>query len=222
MEKKKKTLGLFLFCLFLIVVFSCATPSYDLSPRELANLKLKAVKGDGDAAERVLKYYLLLHYDVINEELWNFIGAENDNGYALDCLLYFLHPNQKDTRIRGAFWIYRYGILFNKDMDNSLKYYDYNMETAKPPNDSLYPLVSTLSEADIQKYNDGALLGSGQAALALGNHYDKDADSAEYWYRIGAQNRNANCMEIYGNILLGKKDDLDRERGKFWLRKASE
>ena len=229
MEKKKKTFcpafKLFLLFLFLIVASSCSTDSsYYLLPGELANKKRLAVKGDGNAAVRVADYYSYVKNDMRNWEFWTLIGAENDYGRAMDDLMFFMPPGEKETRTRDAFWLYRFGTMFNKDVGNSLKYYDCTMETAKPPSDSLYPLVSPLSETDIPKYKDGALLGIGQAAFVLGNHYTKngtDSETAGYWYRIGAQNRNAECMQIYGDILLGKKDNLDRERGRFWLAKAS-
>ena len=104
---------------------------------------------------------------------------------------------------------------------NNLEDNGYTLETAKPPSDSLYPDI-TLDPNSTTRYQEGALEGSGQAALVLANHYSKasEAEEAEDWYRIGAQNGNNECMQQYGNILLGKKEMLDRERGKFWLARA--
>ena len=99
----------------------------------------------------------------------------------------------------------------------------YTPATARPPSDGLFP-NKTLAISDFVRYKEGALQGSGQAALALADHYSDtgDIESAEYWYRIGTQNGNSNCQYRYGNILAGKRDMLDQERGKFWLGQINE
>jgi len=76
------------------------------------------------------------------------------------------------------------------------------------------------TQEEAARYEEGAWLGSGQAALVLAafsKNNSLEADAAEYWYRIGAQNGNSECMRQYGEILLGKDGSLDRERGRFWL-----
>jgi len=98
----------------------------------------------------------------------------------------------------------------------TLERYGYTLKTAKPPSDSMFPDIP-LTTSDVVRYKEGALKGCGQAALAVANYFKTavDAEEAEYWYRIGAQNGNSECMEQYGNILLEKEDILDQERGKF-------
>jgi TPR repeat protein len=73
------------------------------------------------------------------------------------------------------------------------------------------------------RYKDGALRGSGQAAFVIAEHYFRAGDmkSAEYWYRIGAQNGNAGCMYAFGSMLVEKQNRLDQERGRYWLARAS-
>ena len=99
----------------------------------------------------------------------------------------------------------------------------YSLETAKPPSDSLFPnyaTISILSESELQQCEEGALKGSGKAALIAAQYYSEiveDPASAEYWYQIGAQNGNSECMYQFGNILLGKTVMLDIERGQYWL-----
>jgi len=202
-----------------------AASSLRIPDSELKNVMSKAVKGDGQAAYEVGLHFDGGCFDFENGLIWYTIGAENGHLFSMNSAsILLLSPNNKDGKeayTRGIFWVYQLAVLVDWDTEKrlqSLVDYGYTPETAKPPSDSLFPR-KTLASSDIIRYQEGALQGSGQAALVLANHYSKasEAEEAEDWYRIGAQNGNAECMQQYGNILLGKTEMLDRERGKFWL-----
>ena len=222
----------FLLGFFSLVMPGCATPYYyRLSSGELARLKLEAVRGDGKAAGRISDYYSFTKSDHNNEFIWTLIGAENGDTYSMDVLTAFyvgVFGEDKENFTRAIFWLYQLAIYDYEDTSNyywrsetfikRLESDGYTLETAKPPSDSLFPNI-TLDPNSIARYQEGALQGSGQAALVLAKHASAagDAEEAEYWYRIGAQNGNSECMRQYGGLLLGKTEMLDQERGKFWL-----
>jgi hypothetical protein len=107
-----------------------------------------------------------------------------------------------------------------------LKREGYTLETAKPPDDSLFDYdYTSLSETEIAACREGALQGSGKAALVIARYYGeiaKKTDSETHWYQIGAQNGNVECMREFGSILSGKEGILEQERGKFWLYRANQ
>ena len=222
--------------IFAFLISGCTTGYYyDLSSRELARLKLDAVRGDGGAAHRISQYYRYTREDYNNTFIWTLIGAENGYRRSMDDLTAFYFGGYRiDEKcpMRAIFWLYQLAVSNDLDTEGywrqetfikQLENEGYTLETARPPGDSLFPPVSSLSGSDLTRYEEGALQGSGQAALVLANHYNNtgEAESAEYWYRIGAQNGTTECQEQYGNILMGKSENLDRERGKFWLARAN-
>jgi len=206
--------------------------SYILSEKELAENKLAAVRGSGYAA-----YILTLHYafgrgDESNGMIWYIIGAENGSLGSQYTLYLILCNRGNDSHTRGIFWLYKLAVLnltasnelFEPEKD--LEREGYTLETACPPSDTLFPFnYASLSTQQLEQCKEGALKGSGKAALIMAQYFGlvaKDADLAEYWYQIGSQNGNAECQYQFGNILLGKEDELDRERGQFWQTRALE
>ena len=132
--------------------------------------------------------------------------------------------NDKDAFTRAIYWLYQLAVSDWKAerQIEKLEVYGYTLETAKPPRDELFPNKEVLSGNEIAQYKEGALKGSGQAALVLANHYNDSANdpvSAEFWYMIGAQNANNECKQYYGNILSEREGKFEQERGKFWLLK---
>ena len=228
---KKRVFCIFIF-VFQIIFFGChnSASHFDLSKDERRTLALAAVRGNGDAAYRLGDYFAFTKLDYKNMIIWHTIGAENGHVNATHSLSNILTRNENDekTFLRGIFWRYKLAILghvINEawTSEDDLLYHGYTLETAKPPSDSLYPSNPSLSEDEVERYKDGALRGSGKAALVFSNFYKNIADmeSAEYWYQIGAQNGNVECMKQYGTILAGKEEMLDQERGKFWLQRAN-
>jgi TPR repeat protein len=191
------------------------------SRTELEQLSLKAVRGDIPAAQKLGWHY--------SEEIhaldtyWFTIGAESGDSicqWSLACALTF--DNKTDTR--GIFWTKTAARNNDDSAIRQLGYLGISPDEG-PPDDSRFIFESgELSESDLEACKDGALQGSQKAALVLAEHYRaaNDAESAEYWYRIGAQNGNAECQYRYSQILFYKPTELDRERGKFWLNRATE
>ena len=236
MAKKRKAhcaiAIVFVLIFFALAMHSCATPYYyNLSEDELARLKLEAVMGDGKAAARVVDYYLFTKGDHNNEYVWTLIGAENGDTLMMEHLSsIYLGASGKvyENFTRAIFWLYQLAIYDYEETDNHwkaetfierLEREGYTLETAKPPSDALFPSMQTLTPSGTARYKKGALQGSGQAVLVLANYLitTGDAEEAEYWYRIGAQNGDREFMRKYGSLLLWKEETLDQERGKFWL-----
>jgi len=193
-----------------------------LSKEELKEFTLAAVRGDGKAAHKVGDYYEFCTDDREKALFWFIIGTENN--YLNSQNNVFIHLNDPYST-RCIFWLYKW-IIANEDSiyrDNRIKFlneHGYTLETARPPDDSLFTYdYASLPETEFAEYREGALLGSGQAALVLAQYYREiahDLASSEYWFQIGAQNGNRECKYQFGNLLLGKKAMLDKERGKFW------
>ena len=232
MKKNKLFIQNFLlcFCFSLIFLLNCCVSGNEgdiLSQKELETYKLLAVRGNGEASLKVAYHYGFGKNDTVNGQIWYIIGAENGHFESINNLSVSLTYNEdyKESFERGVFWLYKLVTVIDDEHRGlhlrQLEKYGYTLETAKPPSDSMFPNI-LLTTSDVVRYKEGALKGCGQAALAVANYISKggDAEEAERWYRIGAQNGNVECMEQYGNILLEKEEMLDQERGKFWLNKA--
>jgi len=230
MDRKKRFQKIVFLIALLAMGMSIACcimiPSHEfiLSKNKLEGEKLKAVRGDGAAAYDVGDHYSYGKSDYANAIKWYTIGAEN----GFQDLQYILYNDltrnneNKDSFTRGIFWLYKLVVVEYRESKRRLEDKGYTLETAKPPSDALFPRREMLTQSELTRYTEGALQGSGQAALVLANYLSTagDAEEAEYWYRIGAQNGNRECMVQYGGILLGKEEMLDQERGKFWLGQA--
>ena len=192
---------------------------------------MNAVKGDGFFARRVGDHYDFVKLDYANAIYWYTIGAENDNLSSQQALyIHFLaYKQNNDFLLRGIFWVYKLAVVGYPEVgvsERALECHGYTLETARPPDDALFPFnYVTLSEQVQEQCKEGALKGSGKAALIMAQYFSetaKDAGSAEYWYQIGAQNGNVECQYQYGSILAKKSDKLDKERGNFWHIRALE
>ena len=193
---------------------------------ERAETMMNAVKGDGVAARRLERHFFTGRGDYYTGVFWLTIGAENDNSEAQYGLAILLLDNKidKDFHQRGVFWLHKMASIDYRDTEEWLEKIGFSLDTAQPPCDELFSFkYTTLTREQMFQCKEGALQGSGQAALILAQYYNeiaKDTVSAEYWYRIGAQNGNIECQYQYGRILSGKQDMLDQERGKFWINHA--
>jgi len=207
---------------------SGSTGSHRIPDKELNELMIHALRGNGEAASRVAIHFIYGTRDETSGFFWDTIGAENGNLEATYGLVIRLlnNKNNKDMFTRGIFWLYKMAAIGYRDTEKWLGRVGYSLETAKPPDDRLFPFnYTTLSEEEIIQCNEGALQGSGKAALILAQYYNeiaRDIVSAEYWYRIGAQNGSTECQYFLGQIMKGKIDELDQIRGEFWLRRAEE
>jgi TPR repeat protein len=197
------------------------TPSSSFlrSASELEALALEAMRGSGEAAINLVKYY---HFGIFEEEKalpWALIGAENGHVIsAYNTAFFLLNNNQND--LRGIYWLYIAANKGNPLAKERLIHLGLPLELSIPDNSSFPDTYENISSGLIKQCEEGASQGNGQAALIAAEYYRKiakDAVSAEYWYRIGAQNGNQECQYHLGLILKEKQDILDQARGEFWL-----
>jgi TPR repeat protein len=237
MHPVKLTITLFLFMCIGEYVMALGATDNNASARitggtKLEQMMLKAIQGDGEAASKVAYHFSAGRQDLSKGDYWFLIGAENNHVVCQFNIAYALnHPPLSDTAtIRGIYWLklsLRNGV--DDDNDISLAKNELNrlgIDPGEPfPDDLLFRFDNpVLNDDQLEQCTTGALQGSQKAALVLAEHYRavNDMESAEYWYRIGAQNGSAECQFIYGHILAGRAETLDRERGKFWLNRATE
>ena len=116
------------------------------------------------------------------------------------------------------------------------KFADFNFS-----NDNLE--YDDVTNENYQYFHDKAFSGSGVAALKIaqfyegqssqnyysgckrlldiGSKYNPDEENLPvFWYRIGSQNGNKECMKEYADILKQSKDKYDKLRAKFWEEKS--
>jgi TPR repeat protein len=209
-----------------------------LSDLEYEQLALEAMRGDQIAASRIVSHYFFAKNNFGLGLYWTIIETENGSIQAeADLGMYLVDWNDFfNDRTRGIFWM---RVAASKGEPLSVdRLKDLRVPIYEPlPDDALYVYTEDIfTHQKISYYKDGALRGSGTAALTLAFHYrdfgsNKDEieywfrigaqDESEYWFRIGAQNGNAECEYNYGLILYAKGDRLNLERGLFWLQRAA-
>lgn len=202
--------------------FITSTASFFIPSSEIPGLELAAMKGNGEAAFNLALHYDLALNDEYNGEYWELIGAENGNIISAHNIAVALsYRNNYD--IRGIYW---FRVAAKHGVDSSIKNLNLlgisiNFDI---PDDSIFEqMPDYLTIEEIKECEEGALKGSGIAALVLANFYckvERDNNKLEYWYRIGAQNGNKECQVFFGKILMAKNDMLSQERGKFWLNRS--
>ncbi|UTC87305.1 sel1 repeat family protein [Treponema denticola] len=194
---------------------------------ELFQKETLALQGDPRAVDILIDHYIYIQ-NIDNElrisklNYWLEILIENDitprsqyNYYSIkECY------NFNDQK-RRLFWLYTSAA---KGFELAL----WNVERSRKKqivftmaNDSDYP-IEKLKEEQVFFYEDGALRGSGRAAYSLGKYYEQinEKEKASYWYRIGAQNGNNDCMLRYAKILRNSEDEFDKLRSNFWIKKV--
>jgi TPR repeat protein len=185
-------------------------------------LALEAMKGNGEAALKLVNYYHFGIFEEMKALPWAIIGAENGNVIsAYNTAFYLLNNNQND--LRGIYWLYIAANNGNPLAKNRLNRLGLPLAFSIPDNASFPGVYEEISSDLIKQCEDGASQGNGLVALIVAEYYRKMANdevSAEYWYRIGAQNGNPECQRNLGYILKEKQDILDQERGTFWLTRS--
>jgi TPR repeat protein len=199
---------------------------------EFLQKMLSALSGDLEAVYEVAYYYGVGGSVYYEGMMWFTIGAENgesETQYALANMLLNFSGDDSESKTRGIFWLYTIMVKNGYRVEETEVWLDrlgYTFETAQPPDDSSFPdNYVSFSETQIAECRVGALKGNKEAALLLGKHYGEiiiDNELSEYWYRIGAQNGSPECMYEMGQILIGKDDQLDHIRGRFWLDRAAQ
>jgi hypothetical protein len=198
-----------------------------LKSSELRKLSLKAMQGNGDAALRVARHYTFGMQDEIMGNYWFIIGAENGDAKSQWNISYALNspPLSNDITTRGIFWIRKAAENGIQYAINELERLDASSYELLPDDDSdVIGFFSVSTENELERCKEGALQGNREAALVLVKHYNtiNKSECVEYWSRIGAQNDDIECQYLYGQILSAKEDELEQERGRFWMHRATQ
>ncbi|GHV12297.1 hypothetical protein FACS189491_05040 [Spirochaetia bacterium] len=230
----RKLYGVLLSLLF--IMEGCVAPKatsgrWELSESKLNRLSLAAMAGDGEAAWMIVHNYEFplrgtTAETIRNAEKWALIGAENGHLGAHETVgdkLSYEAGHKSPTR--AVFW---WRLLFKNGGNSIISRFDYYglSENFDFPPDASFPASYTAISAEtISACEEGALQGSGRAALLLAQYYGNaagDAGLSEYWYRIGVQNGNAECQHNLGLIYQAKPEGMNKVRGTFWLQRAAE
>lgn len=157
------------------------------------------------------------------------LNSDSDTTYArkMERSFYFFNMARKN----GATWC-KYSINRYKNID----------EWEHLSDDEKY-MSAKITEENLDAYIRGALLGSGIAALRLAKKYEADGNVNEYieclsfmgaefdenefyipayWYRIGAQNGNKECMKEYAILLYNSSNVYDNIRADFWKARSAD
>jgi TPR repeat protein len=204
------------------------------SRARLERLFHEAVQGSAEAAQHLTSHFKYGQSTETEETRalalhWCAVGAENGDGSNQWNVSsqwnfgYMLTRNNK-TDTRGIFWIKMAARNGEQYAKNELGRLGISTDEGPPPDVQFVFDGREVPESEIERCKEGALQGSQKAALVLAEHYRaiNDGEAAEYWYRIGAQNGSVECQFTYGQLLAGKPETLDRERGEFWLKKAKQ
>jgi TPR repeat protein len=199
---------------------------FKIPDNELSHLMLEALRGDPDAALKIMLHFSFGLANGVEGHKWRIIGAENGHlelQYSLASVLVSFRSGS-DSKTRGIFWLWKMAKQGYRTTENWLRSIGFSIEDAQPPDDSLFFNDYTqINESQLEQYTEGALKGNKRAAWVLGDYYYKvriDSEFSEYWYRIGAQNGSPECQVMLGQIMSSKADGLDQARGEFWLSQA--
>jgi TPR repeat protein len=233
--------------------------SFMLTDSQLETLPKEALSGDAEAAVKLANYIGFCGNnwkgDWEASESWELIAAENGDMASMNNIVVTASVRNRKS-VRDIFWLRRLielGYVLGQHNISRLDSVDPGLFVFEDEDFPATPEGIT-SEA-LKLLEEKALLGSGRAALLLARHYGEvaeDKDSAEYWYRIGAQNNDAECQYRYGQILEERPEILDtlgirtlrdsfhrdeqwwgdeeeerrigvqKERGKFWKDRAAQ
>ena len=201
-------------------------------------MESQALSGNFDAAMTLSDYYGVDLQDVVTQEFWNCICFENN---PIKGSWNFVHINYMED---GKSKRYQYLIFLCEQYKRTnafriKKYEELHKKFAgfNFSNDNLE--YGDVTNENYQYFHDKAFSGSGVAALKIaqfyegqssqnyysgckrlldiGSKYNPDEENLPvFWYRIGAQNGNKECMKNYAEILKRSNDKYDRLRAKFW------
>jgi TPR repeat protein len=215
-------------CLPKIEIGSPTTISSDVIPEKaLEEKKIEAMNGDGKVADKIARHFIFGKNNYSESLYWLGIGAENGHLESCYGLVILLSHNQ-EYDLRSVFWLYKMAAVNYRGALSQIERLGLSLMDAQPPDDGLFSF-STPSEVfsyeEIIRYKEGALRGNGKAALVLANYYREvllSIATAEYWYRIGAQNGDLECQYQLSRSLESSSAELDNIRSLFWLKKAAQ
>lgn len=83
-----------------------ANTDYSLTAQELGRLRVSALEGSPDAAQRIFEYFTFTKRDKKSSEVWARIGAENGSADSQFAMFQLLSISKKvDDHRRALFWL---------------------------------------------------------------------------------------------------------------------
>jgi TPR repeat protein len=197
---------------------------YGISSSEIPAFELEAIRGNGEMALKLSQFYKYALNEISKAHEWEIIGAENGNVISqhntANALLY-----NNNSDIRGIYWYRIAASNGNESSKGELDLLGVSYEFDIIADLIFESMPQDLTDKQIEQCKQGALKGNGKAALILAGYLKekiKDKNEIEYWFRIGAQNGNLECQYNLGLILCAKPEQINQERGKFWLNCANQ
>jgi TPR repeat protein len=199
-----------------------------ISESLLEQKEIEAMNGNAKVADEIADHFWLGKMDYPAALYWLGIGAENGHLESYRGLVILLSLN-KNYGSRSLYWLHRMMIANyrSRDVLNLIEQLGLSVVDIQPPDDDLFSFTATpvfFSDEEIIYYEEGALCGSGRAALILANYYREvsiDLSLSEYWYQIGAQNGNVECYYQLSHCLKNSSNKLKNIRSLFWLKRAA-
>lgn len=193
---------------------------FHIDENNMQNTVTKAIDGDAESAYELSLYYEfnreMSYIDRTENTLyWLVIAAENDlSGKYMKELSSYLYCLESTNRTRALYWIYKSSDIGYSESSELIQqvYEKYKFSFS---DDKEY---IKFNKENINYFEDGALRGSGNAALLLAEYYkdEKNLETSQYWSRIGAQNMNEKCIELYIEYLKKTCNENDKNRIIFW------
>lgn len=226
-----------LFIIFLItidiVASSCesndvvAFPQF-ASKQQKVKLERLTLKGSLEASNKIAEYYALVYAD---EGLyWEIVAAENGSIIAAHNVASFLsitasHNNDPYGGYRKQRqW---YWLKIAADSGDKLALEEMKLLFQRP--EEMYLESETkiaqidLSKNSLPQIKRAAMLGSPLAAYKIFKYLTEvhaEQKDIMFWLRIAAQNGHPNAIKLLGARMSKSKNERDRLRSQFWLRKS--
>ena len=203
--------------------------NFDLSMESLINLTKNGLEGDIFDGIYVFNYYAYSKFDIFKRNEWAEFLAEEDFDFfqwELSRILILLKQNEY-SKTRSLYWLFLAAKNGCRNAKNTIERENLKLESSYfgLAEDTYKKESNKISDYEIKVLIDYALRGGKKEAYKLYeyyNNYKKDKAEADYWLRIGAQNRSEKCQYEYGKYLLASEDDYKKMRGKFWIKKAAQ
>jgi TPR repeat protein len=201
------------------------------SEKERLSLEQQALQGSPEAADSIVGKLCL--FPNSSAFYWANIAAENGsrNGAANMASLVD-DPGMKGTDVYGAYRTnrrYFWSVKAFKDKDYLEGEGRYLKKEFPDPQKMLPPPEKNIKEwklsgKTLKKFKLAAMRGSPEAAFRLYKYFsapDSELKDGLFWAIISAQNGHPGAPAVIGKLMLKGGSPQDRERAKFWLRKAS-
>lgn len=238
-----------LFILYFTISFLlCSSYKSRFFVKEIRKMESQALSGNFETAMTLSDYYGVDLQDTSTEKFWNCICFENN---PIEGSWNFVNINfmEDGKSLRYQYLIFLCE-QYMKDLESdpfTIKEYEelHRMFPNFEFSSDYIETTDNVTDENYQYFHDKAFSGSGLAALKIAQFYENQNAQNIYsdckrlldigckynpeeeklplfWYRIGAQNGNKECMRKYAEILKRSDDKYDRLRAKFWEKKVKE